>query len=133
MFVTNDTLCFFFFFFFFLSYFKFCSPLRPKAEVLGTQIARIRQGYGRNDPPPSPTHRQDGGNRGANPWSKTRTKRWGAQDSNQKYIQRTPKRKETSTRNTKKHPNSKRNQKYHNMEESTPEKAHPLTRAFNYP
>jgi len=55
-----------FFSFFFLSYFKFCFSLRPKAEVISTKIARIRNSYGLNKLPPCPTHHRGVGNRGRN-------------------------------------------------------------------
>ena len=76
------------------SYFKFCFYLRPKAEAISTKIARIRNGYGRNKLPPSPTHFQGGGNRGRkDPWSKTCTKGPGAENYNKIYMKLATKRK----------------------------------------
>ena len=87
---------FFFFshFFFFLSHFKFCFLLRPKAEAISTKIACNHNGYGCNKLPPSPTHRRGGGNRGRkNHWSKTRTKRPGAENQNKISMKLATKRK----------------------------------------
>ena len=38
--------------------------MRPKAEAISTKTASNCNGYGRNKLPPSPTHRQGGGNCG---------------------------------------------------------------------